>query len=138
MSICILIAYMRKRGDAGDIITANFLDFPPNFRLRTQFQAIFRPFQAILGHFRPFIGQIFAILGNFRPFLEQIFRQFFFAKKAITATQVLFSMYALYPSHNILSCKYPVLYKKQILITIITLNMTKMPGTLTWLERQNG
>ncbi len=30
-------AYTRKRGDAGDIITANFLDFPPNFRLRTRF-----------------------------------------------------------------------------------------------------
>ena len=29
--------YMKKRGDAGDIITANFLDFPPNFRLRTRF-----------------------------------------------------------------------------------------------------
>ena len=26
---------MEKTSDAGDIITANFLDFPPNFRLRT-------------------------------------------------------------------------------------------------------
>ena len=40
-------AYMEKRGDAGDIITANFLDFLPNFRLKTQFEAI-------LGHFRHF------------------------------------------------------------------------------------
>ena len=30
-------AYMRKAGDAGDIVPANFLDFPPNFRLRTRF-----------------------------------------------------------------------------------------------------
>ena len=30
-------AYLQKTGDAGDIITANFLDFPPNFRLRTRF-----------------------------------------------------------------------------------------------------
>ena len=39
--------YMKKRGDAGDIITANFLDFPPNL-------GIFRSFQVILGHFRQF------------------------------------------------------------------------------------
>ena len=51
---------MRKRGDAGEIITANFLDFPPNFRLTTRFQAI---------------------LGDFRPFLSQIFCQFFLPKK---------------------------------------------------------
>ena len=30
-------AYMRKSGDGGDGVTANFLDFPPNFRLRTRF-----------------------------------------------------------------------------------------------------
>ena len=42
-----------KRGDAGDIITANFLDFPPNFRLRTRFQAI-------LGDFRPFLAKFSA------------------------------------------------------------------------------
>ena len=36
-----------KTSDAGDIITANFLDFPPNL-------GIFRPFQVILGHFRQF------------------------------------------------------------------------------------
>ena len=29
--------YMKKTGDAGDNVTANFLCFPPNFRLRTRF-----------------------------------------------------------------------------------------------------
>ena len=51
-----------KMSDAGDIITAIFLDFPPNL-------GIFRSFQVILGHFRPFK----AILGNFRQF-QAIFR----------------------------------------------------------------
>ena len=37
----------------------------------------------------------FAILGDFRQFLDQIFRQFFFAKKAFTATSLVFRMYAL-------------------------------------------
>ena len=39
-----MTAYMQKTSDAGDIITANFLDFPPNL-------GIFRSFQVILGHF---------------------------------------------------------------------------------------
>ena len=30
-------AYMRKTGDAGDIFPPIFLDFPPNFRLRTRY-----------------------------------------------------------------------------------------------------
>ena len=29
--------YMQKTGDGGDAVPANFLDFPPNFRLRTRF-----------------------------------------------------------------------------------------------------
>ena len=65
-----LCSYMRKGGDTRDYVPANFLDFPPNFRLRTRFQAI-------LGNFRQFL----AILGHFRPFLGQIFRQFFFQKR---------------------------------------------------------
>ena len=32
-----LYTYMRKAGDAGDIVPANFLDFPPNLE-------IYRPF----------------------------------------------------------------------------------------------
>ena len=32
-----LVTHMKKTSDAGDIITANFLDFPPNL-------GIFRPF----------------------------------------------------------------------------------------------
>ena len=37
-------SYMEKSRVSGDNISANFLDFPPNFRLRTRY----------LGHFRPF------------------------------------------------------------------------------------
>ena len=33
----LLLAYMEKGGDTGDYVPANFLDFPPNFRLRTRF-----------------------------------------------------------------------------------------------------
>ena len=32
------LAYILKAGDAGDIITANYLDLPPNFRLSTVFK----------------------------------------------------------------------------------------------------
>jgi len=39
--------YMQKTSDAGDNITANFLDFPPNLWISMSFQVI-------LGHFRQF------------------------------------------------------------------------------------
>ena len=74
--------YIQKTSDADDIIPANFLDFPPNFRLRTRFQAIlghFRRFQAILGHFQAKFLRFQAILGHFRRFqaiFRPIFRQF--------------------------------------------------------------
>ena len=64
-----LPTYREKTRDAGDIITAIFLDFPPNFRLRRRFQAIlgnFRPFQAILGHFKAKFLRFQAILGHFQ------------------------------------------------------------------------
>ena len=38
--------------------------------------------------------QFLAILGHFRPFLRQIFRQFFFAQIANPATELAFLMYA--------------------------------------------
>ena len=34
---CNFCTYMEKTGDAGDNVTANFLYFPPNFKLRTRF-----------------------------------------------------------------------------------------------------
>ena len=55
------------------------------------FSAKFQAENVILGDFRQFQ----AILGHFRPFLGQIFRQFFFAKKAIPATELVFLMCGL-------------------------------------------
>ena len=66
-----------------------FFGFSAKFQAENKILGNFRQFQAILGNFRHF--QV--ILGHFRPFLGQIFRHFF-AKKAITATQLVFRMYA--------------------------------------------
>ena len=77
-----LQAYIQKERYAGVFNPANFLGFPPNL-------GIFSPFQVILGHFRQFQE----ILGDFRPFLGQIFCQYFFAKKANSASSLVFRMY---------------------------------------------